>query len=139
MRMNVKQALEKGALKRVKPARDIIEKELREAEYDLKKAKESLNEDEPKWSTIQSYYSMFHSARALLFSLGYKERSHAALVAVLEEQVNEGKLEQTQFDDFKAAMSARESADYHYSYSLDTAKLLIESAEEFYNKIKKII
>ncbi len=137
--MNVKQALEKGALRKIKPARDIIEKELREAEHDLKKAKENLNEDEPKWSTIQAYYSMFHSARALLFSLGYKERSHAALVAVLEEQVNEGKMEQSQLDDFKAAMNARESADYHYSYSLDTAKLLIESAEEFYNKIKKII
>ena len=137
--MNVKQALEKGALKRIKPSRDIIEKELKEAEHDLKKARESLDEDEQKWSTIQAYYSMFHSARALLFSLGYKERSHAALVAVLEEQVNEGKMEQAQLDDFKAAMNARESADYHYSYSLDTAKLLIESAEEFYNKIKKII
>ena len=40
-KMNVKQALKKGALKKVKPERDLILKELKEARYDLKKAEES--------------------------------------------------------------------------------------------------
>lgn len=38
-----------------------------------------------KWATIQAYYSMFHAARALLYSAGYREKSHPALLTALNE------------------------------------------------------
>ncbi|MCX5781568.1 MAG: HEPN domain-containing protein [Elusimicrobia bacterium] len=45
----------------------LIEKEIKTAGQDLASAKESSGSKNFKWSTIQSYYAMFHSARALLF------------------------------------------------------------------------
>ncbi len=44
----------------------IAVKELETAADDLASAKRSLETGGYKWATIQSYYSMFHSARALL-------------------------------------------------------------------------
>lgn len=38
-----------------------------------------------------AYNSMFHSARALLFSLGIKERSHAAMIGYLKEEFRDNK------------------------------------------------
>ena len=39
--------------------------------------------------------------------------------------------------DFKAAMSARENADYHYVYSEETAKHELETAKEFFEKLSE--
>ncbi|MFH0987051.1 MAG: HEPN domain-containing protein [Candidatus Micrarchaeota archaeon] len=137
--MNVKEAVEKGMLRKEKADRNLIEKELQEARYDLKKAEQNLKEDDIKWSTVQSYYAMFHAARALLFKDDYREKSHAGLKIFLEEMVSEGRLESMYLDDFRAAANARESADYHYSYSSETAKMLLNSAKEFVAKASKMV
>ena len=129
--MNIKEALERGSLQRIRPARDLMEKELAEAEYDLQKAEQTLQDGDFKWSTVQSYYVMFHSARALLFSIGYREKSHAAILAVLEGQCLKGKLEESYLDDYRAGMNARENADYHHTYSPETANHLLKAAREF--------
>jgi hypothetical protein len=63
-------------LVKIKEDRALINKELKGAEYDLSKAKKSLEDDDFKWATIKAYYSMFHSARALVFSKGYREKTH---------------------------------------------------------------
>ncbi len=41
-------------------SRETILKELEGAEYDLDKARRSLDQGDYKWSTVQAYYSMFH-------------------------------------------------------------------------------
>ncbi|MBI4232298.1 HEPN domain-containing protein [Candidatus Peregrinibacteria bacterium] len=50
------------------PKRNMILKEIEGAQEDLKDAEDSLQLKKFKWATIQAYYSMFHSARALLYS-----------------------------------------------------------------------
>ncbi len=137
--MNIKEALERGSLRKIRPDRGLVDKELVEAEYDLQKARETLQEGDVKWSTVQSYYVMFHSARALLFSLGYREKSHAAILAVLEDQCFKGRLEEIFLDDYRAAMNARENADYHYTYSSETAKHLLKAAEEFMKRMGGLV
>ncbi len=82
---------------------------------------------------------MFHSARALLFSMGLKERRYFAIAIVLERLSKEGKLESRYVNDFRAAMASREDADYRYVYSSDTATYMIEVAGEFLGRIKKMI
>jgi hypothetical protein len=42
----------------------LVGKELRTAENDLAEARKSFDQQGYKWATIQSYYSMFHSASA---------------------------------------------------------------------------
>ena len=57
---------------RIRPDRRLVLKELDAAQSDLD-ARDSLGGDKFKWTTIQAYYSMFHSARALVYWKGYRE------------------------------------------------------------------
>ncbi len=98
-------------------------------------ANESLKHGDFKWSIVKSYYSMFHYAKAVLFQMGLKERSHTVIGEVLEILHIEGKLESRFVNDFYAAMDAREGADYHYKHPEMTAEVLIELAEEFTGEI----
>jgi uncharacterized protein (UPF0332 family) len=74
---------------------------------------------------------MFHSAKSLLYKRGYIEKKHIAVMVVLEELNKEGKIQAIYINMFKAAMSAREDADYHYTYSRDVAEHDIEMCKRF--------
>lgn len=137
--MDIESCLREGFLQRIKVERDLIEKELKEAEYDLDKAEHALGEGDFKWSIVKSYYSMFHAARAVLFSLGFKERRHFAIRVVLEDLNSKGKLEGKFISDFSAALGAREDADYRYTYSQETAAFLLKAAREFLTRMGKLI
>ena len=136
--MDIESCLQEGFLQRIKVERDLIEKELEEAKYDLEKAKHAIEEDDFKWSIVKSYYSMFHAARAVLFSLGLKERRHFAIRVVLENLNMEGKLESKFISDFSAALGAREDADYRYTYSQETAAYLSRAAGDFLAGMKRL-
>lgn len=136
--MNVKDCIDRNFLRKIKPDKELSDKEINEAEYDLEKAEKAFNEDDYKWCIIKCYYSMFHAAKSLLYRLGYEERRHVAVIIVLEELNRQGKLESRYVDDFKAAMSAREEADYHYSYSKETAEYDLKIAKEFLERIKTV-
>lgn len=123
----------------IKAERDLIEKEFVEAKYDLGKAERAFEEDDFKWSIVKSYYSMFHAARAVLFSLGLKEQRHFAIRVVLEDLSARGKLEGRFVSDFSAALGAREDADYRYTYTQETAAYLLESAGDFLARTKKLV
>jgi len=136
--MDIESCLQEGFLQRIKVERDLIEKELEEAKYDLEKAEHAIEEDDFKWSIVKSYYSMFHAARAVLFSLGLKERRHFAIRVVLENLNMEGKLESKFISDFSAALGAREDADYRYTYSQETAAYLLRAAGDFLVGMKRL-
>lgn len=137
--MDIEQCLAGGYLKETKPNKDIQDKEISSAEYDLKRAEASLDEKDYKWSIIQSYYAIFHSARALLNKIGYREKRHFAIGAVLERMAKDRKINTRLVSDFHAAMSAREDADYRDIYSKETAEYLAEISEDFVKEIKSII
>lgn len=134
--MNVEECLKKGFLKKIRVEKEIIEKEMKESERDLNDAKISFKTRKFKWSIIQSYYSMFHAARSVLFSLGFKERRHFAIAVVLEDLVKKKRLEQKFVSDFKAGIFTREEADYEADYSQDKAESLLKIAEEFTKRMR---
>ena len=136
--MNVEECIRKGFLKRIKSGRDIVEKEFLESENDLAAASEELKKGGHKWSIVKSYYSMFHAARGVIFSMGLKERRHFAVHVVLEELVKKGKLQSIYPDYFAAAMEAREAADYRYVYSEAAAQRMRGNAEEFLAMMRKL-
>lgn len=125
-------------MQRIKVEADLIEKELEEARYDLNKAERALDERDFKWSIVKSYYSMFHAARAVLISLGFKERRHFVIRVVLEDLNAKGKLESKFVSDFSAALGAREDADYRYTYTQETATYLLGASREFLARMKKL-
>ncbi len=137
--MDIESCLREGFLGRVKVEADIVEKEIKEASYDLSRAERALKDGDFKWSIVKSYYSMFHAARAVLFSLGFKERRHFAIRVVLEDLSAKGRLESKFISDFSAALGAREDADYRYTYSQETAAYLLRAARDFLVRMKKLV
>ena len=69
MSAEFRQLLLDRKLLRARITRQMVVKEIRAAEADLQDARDSLHRRKFKWATIQAYYSMFHSARSLLYHL----------------------------------------------------------------------
>lgn len=113
------------------------------------------------WAIIVSYYAMYTSALAALAKLGFKSKSHAATISVLEYQyVNEkrsdGKsLEQKDLHKLAKAhtiseqlitkliqtKTKRENAQYDATSAItkENAKTALDDAEEFITKIEEIL
>lgn len=125
-------------LLRERTTRAMIEKEATAAQSDLQDARDSLEATKHKWATIQGYYSMFHSARALLYSKGYREKSHHALLVALRELYSK-ELTPTLIDRFEDAMNLRQEADYGLKFSPGGAEEVIEGAEELLRATKAIL
>ena len=72
--------LKKEKIKPFSRGKAIADKELETAKEDLKRAEKTYNEQDYKWATVQLNYSMFHSARALLYFENLREHSHYCLI-----------------------------------------------------------
>jgi uncharacterized protein (UPF0332 family) len=132
--------LEKRGLKKGGVNQDMIEKELREADNDFNTASDSFENKKFKWCIIQSYYSMFHAAKALVLSKGYREKSHYCLEIALDELfIKTGLIDDKFLDMFDETMGARKDADYGLIYSPDTAEEALKNASEFIGQAKKIL
>lgn len=108
--------LRERKLLRAHVARDMIVKEIKAAETDLRDAQDSLDRREFKWATIQAYYSMFHSVRALLYRRGYREKSHYAMLVALRELFAH-ELGRGMIGRFEQGMDLRQEADYGLKFS----------------------
>lgn len=118
----------------------LAKKELSSAESDLEDAKMGFSNKRYKWSTIQAYYTMFHAARALIYSRNYREKSHHCLAVALRALfVEDGILETQMLRDFINAMNLREAADYESEFSDEGAKAIITSAEKFIKRSSAIL
>jgi len=76
----------KGLLRKTVPDLDKAEASLKIAKTNLADAKNQFAGRLYNWAFIASYTSMFHSARALLFKDGVKERSHFCLCFYVREK-----------------------------------------------------
>ena len=124
--------IENGKIIAFPKGKDLVRKELAVARSDLTDAKAGFGSQRYKWSTIQGYYSMFHAARALIYSRNYREKSHYSISIALKALfVEEGKLDIRYVRDFLNAMNLRESADYEADFSREGAEAVIKSAEDF--------
>lgn len=83
--INEKECFEKGLLKRILKQPDLAKKDLKQAEFFLKEAEEILEIGKKQIAVISLYNAYFHTARALLFRDGIKERSHYCIARYLEK------------------------------------------------------
>jgi len=140
MDQDFKQCLENKKITAFPRGKELVNKELSIAQRDLLDAKAGFENQRYKWPTIQAYYAMFHAARALIYSRGYREKSHYCLaVAVRTLFVDEGLMKAQAVRDFLNAMNLRESADYEAEFSQSGAKAVIASAERFIEKAATIL
>ena len=105
----------------------------------MARARESFQGGNYKWATIQAYYSMFHSARALLYHKNYKEKSHYCLIVALRTIYVETKQLPVSFIEvIQRAKELREDADYYDEWSEISARELLVKTEEFFERARKI-
>ena len=138
--LNFEDCLKKGKIREFSRGKVLVKKELESAMFDLQVAEESLRGKNYKWATIQTYYSMFHSARALLYIKNYREKSHYCLIEALRAlYVEKGLVGYWLIEALQKAKTLREGADYYSEFSEDGAKNLIEKSKEFIAKTKEIL
>jgi len=113
-------------------AKKLVPREISAAEDDLDEARDRFAHTRFKYATINSYYAVFHAARALLYSRGYRERSHNCLGIALEALfADQGLLDRRFVGIFRGSMALRENADYSGSFSREGAARSISNAKEF--------
>ena len=118
----------------------LAKKELKTAESDLKRAKTTFAQKDYKWTTIQAYYSMFHSARALLYKKNLRERSHHCLaVAIKELYVTKKLLDYRLLEALERAKVLRENADYYDRFSKESSSQILNKAQDFLNVAKELV
>jgi uncharacterized protein (UPF0332 family) len=140
MNPGFKNCLDKKKLYRSEAGKALAGKEFKSARDDPAEAELSLSQKRYKWATIQAYYAMFHAARALLYSRGYRERSHFCVVAGIEHLFGEAKLIDLKWvRALTNAMSLREDADYSDSFSPEGAEVSVGNAKGFVQEAERIL
>ncbi len=132
--------LREGKLIKERIQTDLIKKEMDAAASDLESAEGSVADGNFKWATVQAYYSMFHTSKALVLSRGYREKSHLCLSIALKALfTDQGIMEVKHFNHFRDCMNLREDADYGLIYSDSSSKSAVVWASEFLEDAKKVI
>jgi uncharacterized protein (UPF0332 family) len=140
MNIEFKECLNKGKIKEFSRGPELAIVELNAAESDLKRANKTLEEKDYKWTTVQVYYSMFHTARALLYSKKYREHSHYCLILSLRVLFTEAGVLSVKFvEKLQEAKRLREDADYYNRWSQNAAEEFVKIASEFIEEAKKLI
>lgn len=133
------------------PRREFIEKEIQKATRISKGGVNSVLRELAQKRLVErkrrgrmyfyaTYYSMFHSARALIYDKNYRERNHYCLIVALRALYVETKqLNFSLVEALQKAKTLREQADYYSEFSKTTASDLLESAKEFLNKAGEIL
>jgi len=137
--MNIDELIKQGTLTREPVDPNLIAKEIAEADSDLQQAERSLTQNNFKWAIIQSYYSMFHAAKAVLFSMGLREKKHFAVTSVLEILSTDGKLEARFVNEFAGTQHDREEADYHYHHNKSSSENALSAAQDFVKRMKSLL
>lgn len=133
------QCLKRGKIKPFSRGKGLAPKEVEAAEADLKRARKTFADGDYKWSTIQLYYSMFHSARALLYFQNLSEKSHFCLAEAIRTLYVEPKLiPVTLLEALQKAKNLREEADYYNRWSEAGCLKLLSAADEFLSKTREI-
>lgn len=124
------------------PSRNFVKASLERAEKALKSAKLLEENGELEDAASRAYYTMFHSARALLFSKGVSARTHSGTISLFGEKiVRQGILNEEFADMLRKAFDLRQKSDYELYTELD-AKLVnevIKNAEKFIKKARELL
>jgi len=134
--MDLKECFGKGHLKRTAVEKGKIENSFVLSDHFLGRARGNLSMDYYDVSFLMAYNSMLHTAKALLFSRGYSERSHYCMILLLQ---SEFKGQVSKFlDILDSYRIARHSIQYRGGSCAETdAKEAIDDAEKFLELAKK--
>lgn len=124
------------------PSTGLARKSLKQAEIFLVDAIDMINIGKSRMATIALYNAFFHTARALLFKDGIKERSHFCIARYVEDKyVHKGLLKA----DFLGYLDALRDARHERQYSLEVQTTEIDMGvavgicNEFMKAVERLI
>lgn len=142
MPYNYKDCIKEGLLKRIPASQDKALKSIEKGEKWLEDGQKSSQIEAFDSSVLASYMGFFHSARAVLFRDGFRERSHACIARYLEEiYVKSGKLEKEWVELLDHYREIRHEDQYNLSFitTKDEAEKALKSALEFIQRMKTLL
>ncbi|AGK61325.1 putative conserved protein related to C-terminal domain of eukaryotic chaperone, SACSIN [Archaeoglobus sulfaticallidus PM70-1] len=140
--LDFESCVRKRLLRRVTPSADKARQSMKRAERWLEEAEKSLNNELYDSCLISSYLAMFHSARAVLYRDGWREKSHFCIARYLEEMyVKKGKLEREWVDLLDRLRETRHADQYDVSYfaTREEAESALNIAFEFVERMEKLL
>ena len=140
MPLSYDECLSKGLLRRIPPSKEQGKRSFEKAQRWLDEAKIILGSKAFNSSVSAAYLAMFHSARAILFLEGFREKSHACVARFLAQYVQGGKLEQEWVDLLDHHREIRHEDQYDLSFFAtdEDAKKALESATTFMQRMKQL-
>ncbi|MDO8537384.1 MAG: HEPN domain-containing protein [archaeon] len=140
--MNIEQCLEQGLLVKSKPDPQKAVSSIQMARHKLELAQAEFSHQLFESAIISAYASMFHSARALLFIDGFKERSHFAVYVFVNERYS-SKIERRYLSELNSLRLQRHEIMYGLETSTEVqesnADSTIKLAEGFFEAVEKIL
>jgi len=99
----------------------------------LEDSERSLKAGAVNSSVLASYLSMFHSARAILYMDGYREKSHYCVARYLERYVAADQLEARWVDLLDHYRAQRHESQYRFNFvaTVADAEASLKTAIEF--------
>jgi uncharacterized protein (UPF0332 family) len=138
--VNLRECFEKGLLVRGRASRETVESTIRLARHSLERAKGNFGMRYFDVALTLAYQSMLHSARALLFKDGIKERSHVCVVVYLKEKYGDDPRLSRYINLLDSYRVSRHEIVYRGGYvSEEEGSAAIEDAESFLNAVEELL
>lgn len=138
---NIEDCFRQGLLRRVEPSLTKSKESIAEARDWLSEARKNVEAEAYKSAISSLYLAIFHSARAVLFRDGVREKSHYCAGVYLEKYVEQGVLEEDWVLIFDRMRSVRHTDQY--SFQIHPSKEEVDSgidiAGKFVNRMVKLL
>ncbi len=131
----------KGLLRRVEPSLTKSKDSITEAREWLSEAMKNKASEAYKSAISSLYLAIFHSARAVLFRDGVREKSHYCVGVYLEKYVDEGVLEEDWVLIFDRIRSVQHTDQYSFQThpSKEEVDSGIDIARKFVDRMEKLL
>ena len=137
----VDDCFEKGLLKKTFKSKKLALQDIMQAEFFLNESFDLINLKKKEMAAIAMYNAAFHAARALLYLVGVKEKSHYCLQKYFEEKFHKELLSTEDLALFDLLRGIRQEVQYNVikiKFEENLTKLY-NKTEDFIEKIKNYI
>jgi len=138
---NFQDCIRERLLRKIPRSREAAGSSLKAADRWIDEAAKSLSSEAFNASALSSYLAMFHSARAILFLDGYREKSHYCIARYLEEKYVKNRLLEVRWVellDHQRELRHASQYDVGFFTSEDEAKNTLETAKQFVERMKQL-
>ena len=135
------ECIKKGLLRKVEPSKEKALLSIEEAKNWLREAEISIGSGAFRAGFISIYLAYFHSARAILFNSGFRERSHFCIGIYLQHLVEEGLLEPKWPIVFNSIRNQRHTQQYTFQVERSKKELdkIWIDGKKFIERMERII